>query len=467
MHFNSAISALIPLSLIFFTSCGKNTKKVNPTTDENLKILSVSDIHFDPYSICKQEEKSKIEASRGKCASMMNDLINSDANEWEKIFEKYTAQEKIPIKPENTNYPLFKKFLFKVEQLSKNQQVDLAFILGDFLVYNFQNDFNKYSKSNDPQKLEKFTKNTFAFISESINKKLAENITVFPVLGNTDSYIANYNFDNPNKSNLYKDLKNIWGKNAPQISESNSFNSGGYYLADLSDKNLTIFALNTTMFARNVKSEQNIDIIHEADLQLDWLDFHLAKFNEKNKNKKNKIIIISHIPVGVSAESSLNNSSVPFWKMDRHIDRYLNRLNKDKENIAGIFVGHTHEDIFQIIDKKAELASSTTPSLTSSRDNARFKIFKFDKNNVLFESTLYTLNQKDLNWKEENLSSLHPKAKNLFQIYLEKLDYSYQNIKSNKSSTNEEKIRYCASASGMTIKDFDTCLNDIKSLKQN
>lgn len=467
MRFNSTILALIPLSSIFFSSCGKKTKAMYPTADVNLKILSVTDIHFDPYSICKQEEISKIEASRGNCASMMNDLINSDASEWEKIFEKYTSQEKIAIKPDHTNYPLFKQFLFKIEQLSKNQQIDLAFILGDYLVYNFESNFKKFSLSNDPQKLEKFTKNTFAFISESINKKIGKNINVFPVLGNTDSYISNYNFDNPQNSNLYKDLKNIWGKNAPQISNSKSFNSGGYYSAELSDKNLTIFALNTTMFARNVKSEQKIDITHEADEQLDWLDFNLDKFNEKNENKKNKIIIISHIPVGVSAESSLNNTSTQFWKEDRHTDRYLNRLNKNKENIAGIFVGHTHEDIFQIIDKKTELASSTTPSLTSSRDNARFKIFKFDKNNVLFESTLYTLNQKDLIWKEENLSSSHPKAKNLFQIYLEKLDYSYQKIKSNKSSTNEEKIRYCASASGMTIKDFDTCLNDIKSLKQN
>lgn len=462
---------MLSLMSVILVSCSKNSNNLKPNLEPGKEseakqpttnFLSVTDIHFNPYSLCEKEETAGLDSSTSKCAAMMQELIQTSGDQWEKVFEKYMGQEKAATVGEHTNYSLFRLFLNQLENVAKSQNVEFVFLLGDFLVYNFENKFASYSKLSDPQSLETFTKNTFSFISESISRKLGKNIEIYPVLGNTDSYVSNYNFDNPLSTNLYRDLSLIWGKNNVQLTQSSSFiTGGGYYSIKLSKKNLTLLALNTTMFAREVRSNQSIDVDSYAQKQLDWLSDELNKNDlNENKNSNNKFIIISHIPAGISAASSKRlNSPTSFWRNNSFETKYLNLLNNNANSMAGIFLGHTHEDIFQIINKNSELASSTTPSLTSSRQDARFRIFKLDKNNVLVDSILYSFNPSNNIWREESFSTSYPQAKNIFQVYMEQLNKMMKNT----SALQNKKEEICAASSGMTSATYTTCLNNLKS----
>lgn len=449
---------ILTLMSTIFLSCSQssnNTKlnsepnKENENKQATTNFISVTDIHFNPYSLCEKEGLT------GKCASMMQELLHNSGDQWEKIFEKYLGQESPATILEHTNYGLFKNFLNQLEVVAKSQNVEFVVLLGDFLVYNFENKFTSYTNLKDAKSIETFTKHTFSFISESISKKLGKNIEVYPVLGNTDSYVSNYNFDNPSNSNLYKDLSNIWGKNSPQLSQSNTFvNDGGYYSININNKNLKILALNTTMFAREAKSNDPTIVINDyAQKQIDWISNEFNKLSSTEKNTK--FLIISHIPVGISSASSKNGSSpVSFWRNNKFETEYINTLNNNKNSIAGVLVGHTHEDIFQIINKNNELASSTTPSLTSTRHDARFKVFKLNKENVLVDSVLYSFNPSKKFWAEESISSQYPQARNMFQIYLKKLDETWKN----RATLSNKKEEFCAASDGMTATTYSTCI---------
>lgn len=485
---------LIALLSLFAVSCKTDGNEYQGTKDINF--LAVSDLHYSPYSLCDNESKAgTLNSNESKCASLIKELHQAESKEWDKIFEKYLANEKVASQTENTNYSLYKLFLTQLEAVAKSENIEFVVILGDLLTHNFQDKFKQYSTLTQQQDVELFTKKTFEYLSQTINSKLAKNVDVYPVLGNNDSYISNYHFDNPATSNLYKQLSVIWKGKAQQLENSDTFvKKGGYYSIDLkkNDQKLTIVALNTNMLSRSAHTTENIDIDNQAKEQLTWLSnlFKAAK-NPANKETKpdntttkNKFLVISHIPSGVdgyATSEKKDGSIVSFWKNPSNENAYVKTLTENAENIAGVLVAHTHHDGFQIIDSAKKLASSSVPALSPIRNNPGLKVFKLDKNNVLVDSTTHYFDAKEGKWAEnpDSFAKNNSSAADLAHGYQILVDHWHKDaevvdknflkrfVLNTDSSHLESKWKHyiCAASDGMSANEYNNCLKKVTTKK--
>ncbi len=364
---------------------------------EAVRFIAMSDIHFNPFELCHDKSLKK------QCSAFMTELNENESEKWELTFQKYYQNTPLPPYGQNTNYSLFKSFLSGIDvTYSKNENIRFAVILGDFLAHNFIEYYKLYSGDSSKEGSANFVKKTLQYLTTEIRASLPSNVEIYPVLGNNDSYIDNYNVDNPKTSHFYSDLKEIWSVYSPQIINSDSFLAGGYYIAKTQVKGLSIVALNTTPFSKNSMSKDKADINKITKDQLSWLSFQF----EKVKNQK--ILMISHIPFGIDAYSSIismkkDGEPVTFWKNDENLleKPYLKILNKNSSSFAGIMVAHTHYDTFQILDNDLGLYSVSVPSISPAHyNNSGFKIFTLDESNNLKNSVTYYLDKSDKKWKE-------------------------------------------------------------------
>ncbi|WP_158998325.1 metallophosphoesterase [Pigmentibacter ruber] len=483
---------LIAMLSLFAVSCSTKSNEFQAEKEKN--VLAVSDIHYNPFSLCDAEKAdNKLSTSESKCNALMKELNSAEVKDWDKVFAKYLTSEKVSTINSNTNFGLYQKFLTQLETVAKSENIDFVVILGDFLTHGFHQKLNDYAKLTQQNEVESFIKKTFEYISITVNAKLPKDVEVFPVIGNNDSYKANYNFDNPKSSNFYKDLSVIWGSNAKQLTKSKTFvTEGGYYTINLADKKLSIVALNTNMLSNKAQSVDGSDIDSSAKNQLNWFSdlFKAAEKTNNNENKdnkdefripaENKVLVISHIPNGIdgyASSVSKDGSAVPFWKSEVHSNSYLNILKTNSQRISGILVGHTHHDGFQMIDASKSLSSSSVPSLTSLRNNPGFKIFKLNKENTLIDSKVHSYDLNEQKWDEnpKSFSELHTSAGHLthgYEIllsawskdtnqadehYLKRLVLNADH----KTLVQKWKHYFCAAGNGMTIKDFNDCYKKV------
>ncbi|WGL60552.1 metallophosphoesterase [Pigmentibacter sp. JX0631] len=488
---------LIAMLSLFAVSC--STKSNDYQAEKEKNILAVSDIHYNPFSLCDTEKaENKLSAVDSKCNALMKELNSSKAEEWDNIFAKYLTTEKISSLKTNTNHSLYQKFLVQLETVAKSENIDFVVILGDFLTHGFHQKLNDYAKLTQQNEIESFIKKTFEYISLTVNAKLPKDVEAFPVIGNNDSYGANYKFDNPNTSSFYKDLSIIWGSNAKQLLKSKTFVSeGGYYSINLNDKKLSIVALNTNMLSKKAHADAGVDIDSSAKNQLNWLSDLLNTPKKTDSNEKatsdnkdesripeeNKVLVISHIPNGIDGYASSvanDGSAVPFWR-ELHSNSYLNILKTNSEKISTILVGHTHHDGFQKLDDTKKLYSSSVPSLTAVRNNPGFKVFKLNKENVLVNSTVHYYDLNEQKWAEnpKPFTEFSPSAGHVshgYEILLDawskdtdQADEHYLKrfvLNADHSDLVQRWKHYvCAAGSGMTIKDFNDCYKKVTEKK--
>lgn len=190
------------------------------------RFLAMSDLHFTPFDLCQKKETKK------PCLQLIAELNKSEVEKWNDIFKKYYQNSTFPVYGQNTNYPLFQSLLSELKTISKNEDLSFVVILGDFLGHQYIEKYKLYAKDVTLNGQINFVKKTFLYLTKEIRAAIPENIEIYPVLGNNDSYIDNYNVDNPKTTNFYSDLKEIWAQFTPQIKVSNSFLNGGYYEAN-------------------------------------------------------------------------------------------------------------------------------------------------------------------------------------------------------------------------------------------
>lgn len=369
---------------------------------DSANFIAMSDIHFNPFDLCINKVTKK------ECLEFMAELNRSNADNWGDIFEKYYKDTLFSSYGQDTNYPLFQSFLSEIHNIFTNNgdkneyNIKFAVILGDFLGHQYHKNYKLYSGDTSQAGFEKFVKKTFQYLTFEIRAAIPTKIEIYPVLGNNDSYIENYNVDNPKTSHLYSDLKVIWNIFSPQIKNSSSFANGGYYFATTAVKGLSVIAFNTTLFSRNAINKDKNDLSKVMKEQWKWIN------NQFENSKNQKILMISHIPFGIDAYSSANSMKkggepVTFWKEDSNLIEkpYLKILNDHFSLISGILVSHTHHDTFQIIDNDLGLYSVSTPSVSPlHHTNSSFKIFTLDELNNLKNSITYYLDKSDSKWKK-------------------------------------------------------------------
>ncbi|APJ03364.1 metallophosphoesterase [Silvanigrella aquatica] len=459
------ISILFLFFSIFFIKAAYSQREYN-------NILAMSDIHFNPFAICVDKNFKK------KCSALIRELNESEVNNWKQIFEKYHENLSPSVSGEDTNYPLFESFLYGIKEITeKNSNIRFAVILGDFLGHHFIDNFKLYSQDKlDPKKID-FIKKTYQFLTNEIRSVIPAQIEIYPVIGNNDSYIDNYNVDNPKTSLFYNDLKNIWALNSEQIKNSDSFSSGGYYSAKTKIKGLSVVALNTNPFSKKATSKDKADINKIIEEQLIWLNVKLE--NAKNQ----KILIISHIPFGIDTYSSLNSlkkggDPVLFWKDNPNLIEkpYLKILSNHFSSIAGILVAHTHFNSFQMIDNDLELFSLTVPSVSPiHKNNPGFQIFTLNDANIFMNSLSYVFGREEKKWKElYNFDELY-ESQTLYvgvqsligKWFKEPLvsDGKFINFYSMGNENTQVKNNWnyyiCAADNNLNSENYKECLNSI------
>ncbi|WGL59383.1 metallophosphoesterase [Pigmentibacter sp. JX0631] len=434
--------------------------------------LSISDIHFNPLEICEDPANSN-------CVLLIEELHVTEANSWAMVFKKYNQTNKITIYGKNTNYILFNSFLEEIKNQTTKKKFEFVIVLGDFLAHFFIQNYNKYTKDmpkNKYDSIDIFVQKTMQYIAYELRKSIGNNIEIFPVLGNNDSSVDNYNVDNPKKSNFYKNLQSNWGNLNKSILNSSSFLEGGYYIADTGLTNLKIIALNTNIFSINAKSQDNINLKNMANNQLKWLE------NIFKKNTKDNFLIISHIPSGVDAYTTAiriekSKDKVSFWSSKNYNieNNYLKIISNYSNNINGIFVGHTHHDGFQILNQELGLYTVSVPSVSPVHfNNPAFKIFSLNETFNLENSVTNYFDLKEKKWIQGTSFNELFESKNIFigiQSLVGKwlnqlsepdekfMKYFFVNSPFANQIRSKWKYYACAMSDNLESSDYLNCIN--------
>jgi sphingomyelin phosphodiesterase acid-like 3 len=339
----------------------------SPTTK---KFITLADIHFDPFSSCKEILRP---------CSLIEKLRTEDFKNWDAILANNSAQ--MPSFTEDTNFPLLQATLLELQKINQIDKPQFVLILGDFLAHRFKEKYKKFSSDKSLKNYNQFINKTFQFLTYELNRTFP-NINVYPVIGNNDTYTSNYNvvprgeFLNATADilvPLIKDKKN-------QFSFLSQFPNGGYYSIVLPN-NQKILVLNTVLFSSN-SNKNNIAIA--AKDQLEWLRNQL-KVAEENHSS---VIFAFHIPEDVDTLTSIKMyllSIKKFWKSQYTIE-YDKIIKQFANTIVAIFPAHTHINSYRVNHQDTQIPVIFTPSISPVYGNdPGFNVVSYNFNTLHIE----------------------------------------------------------------------------------
>ncbi len=366
-----------------------------PVTSFADEVLVLADIHFDPFADCANNKNCLIAAK----------LNQANAEQWPQIFAQYSH----PVFPPNgreTNYMLFSSTLQQI----KVQQPKTVIILGDFLAHRFRSLYLKYTQDRNGNHYKNFVLNTMNYITNSIQSAMPADGSVYPVIGNNDSYggknCAYTDYCVINNGPFFQDLSKSWAglfRNEDNKAQFTSiFPKAGYYEIILPNTRDHIIALNTVLFSNKAQGP-NIELA--AQQQLIWLEQRLKAINAANE----KTWIIFHIPPGIDAYNTTQNLLgvvVSFWDF-RYSKILLDLVNEYGTNITAVLSGHTHMDGFLILGKNAKnkIIDTFVPSISPIfGNNPSYKIYSYSPDQfTLHNFAAYYLNLQNpqIGWQKE------------------------------------------------------------------
>ncbi len=268
------------------------------------------------------------------------------------------------------------------------QQPENILILGDFLAHNFQSKYVLYTKDLNKKDYQQFVLKTLQYLTQSIQAVSPANTSIFPVIGNNDSYggrgCMDADYCSETNGPFFKALTQLW---APLIRDKTNqkqfiatFPIAGYYAINLSNNN-HLLVLNTNLFSDHA---QGYRVDAAANAETAWLNKQLAAY-QKNQQKT---WIAWHIPPGIDAYSTATNffhKIRSFWKENYNHD-VLKLINQYMDTIAGVYSAHLHMDGFLILgaDKhKGTLIDSFVPAISPIfGNNPAYKIYEYDSKNL-------------------------------------------------------------------------------------
>jgi sphingomyelin phosphodiesterase acid-like 3 len=332
------------------------------------KFITISDIHFDPFSDCK--------ALAITPCQLVAKLQAAPATEWKSIFEKYGTRNPQQF-GSDTNYVFLKSTLAAVTARAQAENPRFAIFLGDFLAHNFHSLYTLYSHDATESGYESFVEKTFQFLAGEMHQALP-GIDIYPVVGNNDAY-EDYKIIVNGK--LLQQQAKIWssliseGDNRKNFTET--FPQAGFYAVNVpGTTSQRIIVLDTVLFSRHANNKK---VKAEANQQLAWLSTQLAAAQSAHQS----VILAYHIPFGVDVFATIHylfSSIVTFWQTDE-TDRFDAILKEFPGTVKVILAGHLHRDDFQVFrtDKNNEIAISVTPSISPIYgNNPGYKIYSFD-----------------------------------------------------------------------------------------
>ncbi|OGT44668.1 MAG: hypothetical protein A3F42_01645 [Gammaproteobacteria bacterium RIFCSPHIGHO2_12_FULL_37_34] len=360
--------------------------------NDEIRFITIADIHFDPFLACYQE---KI-----KPCPLIERLRRLPVWQWSPILKQY---DRIPPAYRfNTNYPLFASFLVAAKQIAEQKDAQFVLVLGDFIGHDYQEYYRQYTMDYSKTGYQSFFNKTFEYVTYELTHAFP-NVSIFPVIGNNDSYDGNYTFYSNGK--FYNDLQNVWitliKDKTNRVRMASTFPIDGYYAVDI-QPDLRLIVLNTVLFSDKAVGRRTNQA---AWKELDWFHDQLALAQAKQQ----KVMIAMHIPPGIDIYASLEFRLfrlLDLWKLN-YTKRFEAELRQFAPEILGVFAGHLHTDWFQILTLSHvhRIPITGTPSISPIYgNNPGFKLYTYSpisERFTRFETYTYAIDTHHL-WKRES-----------------------------------------------------------------
>ncbi len=377
---------VILIIILFFST--QSTFATN--TEATQQFISIADIHFDPFSSCKEKTT----------CPLIQQLNAAPPEKWAAIFNQTTKSNNQNYYTD-THYLLLKNSLQELKTLNQQLHPQFVLVLGDFLAHHFREKFNTFATDHSNQAYYQFVKKTLQFLAIELQQTFPKT-DVYPVIGNNDSYTGNYSII-PRGEFLSQTMRS-WApliKNASnQQSFYHTFSAMGYYVVTIPNhSNNKIIVLNTVLFSTKVHSKS---AKKAAMLQLAWLHQQLLEAKKNNQH----ILLAMHIPSGIDLFSTVKNNFniTDFWQ-----PFYTAQIEKELTEFSGIVTavlpGHIHTNIFKLVTLKefANIPTIFTPSISPLYGNhPGFNVFIYNATTLKIDKVktyFYPLNADIPTWK--------------------------------------------------------------------
>ena len=349
-----------------------------PTMSNVSQILSITDIHFDPYISCR----AKIPCP------LIQKLQAAPVEKWDTILTADDHEE--PHYKQDTTYILWRHSLAMAKKLEVQNHPKFIVLLGDLLPHEFDLKYVKYTTDKKMRNYKKFLYKNLQFITLQLTQVFPQT-DVYPVVGNNDTYDGDYK--TIPKGAFFSDVSKLWSgliKDAQNRSlMQKEFSQAGYYSVVIPGQSqLRLVVLNTNLFSNKVTAK-SMDAA--AKQELNWLRETLALAKVSHQ----KVFIAMHIPLGIDVYASLRYrlfTVLQLWH-EHFARRFEKILNQNADIITAIFAAHLHSDWFQILtlNKKIEIPISGSPAISPIfNNNPGLKVFTYSTlNDQLIGFTTY------------------------------------------------------------------------------
>ncbi|XP_044014853.1 sphingomyelin phosphodiesterase-like [Aphidius gifuensis] len=337
--------------------------KIN-STNEQIKIIHLSDLHYDP----KYEPFGAAKCGMPTCCRKGQKNVN-DSNIIAGYWGDYNRCD--------TPWHAAVDTLDHAKE--NNQDVDIVYYTGDLV---------------DHGEWETTIEGNREIVIKSFDqlKKTFGNISVYPILGNHEANplnvfsSSNIKDDKVSTNWLYKLVADLWIDNGwlPESTRSTIL-QGGYYTV-VHRTGFRIIGLNN-----NAGYTSNWWLVHEPrDIggQLQWLENTLVEAEKNNEF----VHILAHLPAGATECQ---------FTWSRQYNRIINRF---AHIIAGQFNGHTHNDEFNVFydindpSKPINVAWNGGSITAWAKLNPNYKVYKANANNYnIEENEAWTYNLTEAN----------------------------------------------------------------------
>lgn len=328
------------------------------------QFMAVSDIHFDPFTICDPST----------ACPLIDTLRKAPSSQWHGILSR--ELKLMPHYGEDTNYGLLKASMAELGKRAREVRPQFVLVLGDFIAHNYIFKFKYYSSDKSQEAYEAFVKKTYEFLVLELNGAF-QDVDVFAVIGNHETYEGSYAVDR--NGAYYHDMSYVFAdliKNKRSKAEmQTTFPVGGYYAINLpQQRDLKIIAVNSLIFSYRA---HGAEVAKAADEELAWLHHEL----ELAQLRHQKVMIVDHIPDGVDVFSSLkeNNFNLVTLYKPEYTARFEAEIQQFAPMIVGVLAGHFHTDWFQVLSfGNDKVPVSGVPSISPLvGNNPGYKVYQY------------------------------------------------------------------------------------------
>jgi hypothetical protein len=232
---------------------------------------------------------------------------------------------------------------------------DFIVIPGDFLAHHFDKSYAKVTGDTSPAGLLAFAVKTLAFVALELSSRFPDP-PIFPALGNNDSGCGDYSVQPSGEllAAAARIFEPLAARRSAAPGFASSFAAGGHYTARLPiERPTTLVAIDSIVWSARYRAGCGAATPDADKAELAWLAASL----ESARAAGSSVWIMTHIPPGIDAFSTLTASGAPGGTCSKSpVSFYaaadtpavLGLLQANAGTIALSLGGHTHADDFRL-----------------------------------------------------------------------------------------------------------------------